>query len=417
LNRKKLIFPLAIGQHHSIKRQMLNWINQFSIFLFLDNNDYSIKPASYECLAGVNPGGTFESLHDLGSLSSWHGEHKDWLFGHISYDYKNKLEKKLSSSHSPELHFPEISFFNPEIVCYIGTAKKDLIIETVETDPEAVLNEILRQSAEIESEENPVVAFQPGISKEEYLGIINKLKQHIIDGDCYEINYCCLNSNSNATINPLSAYKKLNKISPAPFSAYYRLEDKYMMSASPERYLRKEDDRIISQPIKGTARRGQNTEEDERNKKFLFESEKERAENVMIVDLVRNDLARSCETSSVKVDELFGIYSFPQVHQMISTVSGTLKHGLSFTDAIRYSFPMGSMTGAPKIKVMELIDQYENSAANYFLVPLAIFLLQGILISMLLSGVFFMISHRITFLMQQAGLLHTTAIRSRNMMK
>jgi para-aminobenzoate synthetase component 1 len=164
----------------------------------------------------------------------------------------------------------------------------------------------------------------------------------------------------------LAVFNSLNAVSPAPFAAYYRHGHCAMMCASPERYIRKGGDVVTSQPIKGTARRDSDTHQDEQIKKELFTNIKERAENIMIVDLVRNDLARSCERGSVKVDELFGIYTFPQVHQMISTVSGKLKKEMLLTDTIRYSFPMGSMTGAPKIKVMELIEEYEQSRRELF---------------------------------------------------
>jgi len=161
-------------------------------------------------------------------------------------------------------------------------------------------------------------------------------------------------------------FNALNALSPAPFAAYYRLDDKYMICASPERYLRKRGGNLLSQPIKGTARRDTDLVKDEQIKAELRNDIKERAENVMITDLVRNDLARCCEPGSINVDELFGVYTFPQVHQLISTVSGTMRLGVPFTDAIRYSFPMGSMTGAPKYKVMQLIDKYECSRRELF---------------------------------------------------
>ena len=131
------------------------------------------------------------------------------------------------------------------------------------------------------------------------------------------------------------------------------------MCASPEQYLQKTGNKIISKPIKGTIKRSSEFEEDELLKAKLFNSEKDKSENVMIVDLVRNDFSKCAEKGSVKVDELFGVYSFPQVHQMISTVSARLKAGVSGVSAIKSSFPMGSMTGAPKIKAMELIEKEE----------------------------------------------------------
>src|SRR5690606_25008976 len=133
----------------------------------------------------------------------------------------------------------------------------------------------------------------------------------------------------------------------------------YILSASPERYLCKRQNRLISQPIKGTAKRNTDPEIDLQIRTALRENAKEQAENVMIVDLVRNDLTKAALSGSVKVDELFGIYGFPQVYQMISTISCELNPNLHFIDAIKHTFPMGSMTGAPKVKAMQLIEKYE----------------------------------------------------------
>jgi para-aminobenzoate synthetase component 1 len=195
---------------------------------------------------------------------------------------------------------------------------------------------------------------------------IGRLREHIREGDCYEINYCTGRVCGDVDVDPLVVFSKLNELSPAPFAAYYKLGDLHLMCASPERYVKKEGAHILSQPIKGTARRGMNVAEDEANKQDLRNSIKEQAENVMITDLVRNDLARTCDPGSIVVDELFGVYTYPQVHQMISTVSGTIRAGMPFTDVLRYSFPMGSMTGAPKFKVMQLIEQYEHARRGLF---------------------------------------------------
>ena len=151
-----------------------------------------------------------------------------------------------------------------------------------------------------------------------------------------------------------------------PFASFYKQNQNVLMGASPERYLCKRGDKLYSQPIKGTYRRGKNPEEDKQLKTALRDDLKEQTENVMIVDLVRNDLSRTAAKSSVKVEELFGMYTFPQVHQLISTVSSTLKSDVHFTEAIRCSYPMGSMTGAPKISAMKLIDQYEKTKRELY---------------------------------------------------
>jgi para-aminobenzoate synthetase component 1 len=210
------------------------------------------------------------------------------------------------------------------------------------------------------------VTFCATTDKHTYINNINQLRTHIRNGDCYEINYCNHHFASDVDIDPVSVFKTLNTFSPAPFAAYYRLNDTYVMCASPERYLKKTGARIVSQPIKGTARRGDTTVADEFIKTELRNDAKEQAENVMIVDLVRNDLAITCIPGTIEVEELFGIYSFPHVHQMISTVAGELLPDSAFTDPIGHSFPMGSMTGAPKYKVMQLIDQYESVRRELF---------------------------------------------------
>jgi para-aminobenzoate synthetase component 1 len=155
-------------------------------------------------------------------------------------------------------------------------------------------------------------------------------------------------------------------LSKAPFSCYFKFDGKYLLSASPERFLKKQGSKLISMPIKGTARRGKNIEDDLALRRKLLADQKERSENVMIVDLVRNDLSRSSVEGSVKVEELFGIKTFPQVHQMVSTITGVLRDDVHFVDAIRNAFPMGSMTGAPKVRAMELIEQYEKSKRGLY---------------------------------------------------
>jgi len=301
----------------------------------------------------------------LSSVQSLHDARKDWVFGHISYDYKNILEPRLTSGHPVSSGFPLLFFFIPQTVCHINREETLFSIETFD-DPGSIYNAVIAAAALTEMAALPEIKFSSSISKDEYINTISKLREHIADGDCYEINFCNRGYCENVIVDPLQVFNALNEISPAPFASYYRLEDKYMMCASPERYLGKDDTKIFSQPIKGTARRDKDEATDKAIKEALRQDIKERAENVMIVDLVRNDLARSCETGTVQAEELFGIYTFPQVHQMISTVSGTLKQNIPFIDALRYSFPMGSMTGAPKYKVMQLIEAYEHSSRELY---------------------------------------------------
>ncbi|GAB3901258.1 anthranilate synthase component I family protein [Larkinella knui] len=297
----------------------------------------------------------------------WHHQQQpDFLIGYFGYDLKNRIEA-LTSRHTDTLAFPEVYFFQPlHLIDFQGDS---LTVRSWE-DPDAVIDAILSRpphsgmaNGQHAKRTNTV---QCRVSPDDYDQTVRQIQQDIIDGTVYELNYCIEFFVENADLEPLSVYRTLTERSPMPFSLFQRIRNHYVMGASPERFLKKAGNRLISQPIKGTIRRGTTSDEDEQLQHQLRTSEKEQAENLMIVDLVRNDLARSAETGSVQVDELFGIYRFQQLFQMISTVSATLRDGLPFTDAIQNAFPMGSMTGAPKIRAMELIDQYEASRRGLY---------------------------------------------------
>lgn len=366
MQRNKAKYTIAEGQLQVIKTRMLNWSQPFSILVFLDSNNYAGKYSRYECLLATGANHTVAYSEGLDALSDYHSSNNDWLFGHINYDYKNTLVQGLSSANSAVTGFDEMCFFCPETVCYITHQDKtELVIESLSGEPDDIYNAIMNTAPECDTEV-PIATFEKRTDKAKYLRTIDRLRSHIKEGDCYEINYCNENYVDDISLNPLSVFSKLNNLSNAPFAAYYRNKDAYMMCASPERYIQKSGNKIIAQPIKGTARRDSDKTKDEAIKDALRYSIKDRAENVMITDLVRNDLARSCSTGSIKVEELFGIYTFPQVHQMISTITGVFEEGRPVFDAIKYSFPMGSMTGAPKIKVMQLIEEYEDSRRELY---------------------------------------------------
>lgn len=365
MQRKKQVYKIAPGHYDTLKNKMLNWSRQFSILLFLDSNKNISEYARYECLLA---GGIAEHIAGedvLQALANNYAQNKDWLFGHITYEYKDKLEPRLNSRHPTTDGFPVISFFRPQVVCTVDTNCTQLSIECIGIEPGKVYEEI-NQTNNTLPDRHISLEFAQRTTQEKYLQTIDKLRAHIKQGDCYEINYCTEGFAENVQVEPLSVFNRLNEISKAPFAAYYRNENSYMMCASPERYIRKNESTITAQPIKGTIRRGGTDIEDSKLKDTLRNSIKDRAENVMITDLLRNDLARSCKTGSVRVPELYGIYTFPQVHQMVSTVEGVLSDDKTFADVLRYSFPMGSMTGAPKIKVMELIDEYEDMTRGLF---------------------------------------------------
>ena len=333
---------------------LLAWGAQFDHFAVYPGNEYPDPYHQYDLLfaAGakriIQPDANFfDSLYQ-------HWEKKpSWLFGYVSYDVKNELEK-LQSRHPDNVEAPPLYFFEPEIVGYL----RDGVLH-LETDGDD--HELYRQiiSTKADFAALPKLDFTASLASENYLQRVKGLQEHIQRGDIYEVNFCQEFFVEGANIDPIATFAALNRKAHPPFAAFLNLPHHAVMSASPERYLQKQGNKLISQPIKGTARRSSNEKEDEQIRKHLHESVKERAENVMIVDLVRNDLSRVAAKASVHVPELFGVHTFPTVHQLISTVTATLANEKTWADALKSSFPMGSMTGAPKVRAMQLIEDYE----------------------------------------------------------
>jgi para-aminobenzoate synthetase component 1 len=343
---------------------VLCWAHQSGTCVFLDNHQYHTPYHAFECLVAV---GTYASLHmnrggALDALQNFLDLHQDWCFGHLGYELKEETEEVIQVKHN-QAGFPDLFFFIPQVLIRLN--KDEIQIGSLSDDHEQIWEKVRGAVSEI----NPSIALQiqERISREEYISTIEKIKAHILRGDCYELNYCMEFFAENALIHPLHVYSQLTSFSPNPFASYYRNHDLYLMCASPERYLSKRGKVIFSQPIKGTKRRDlDDNARDELLKQELKQNNKERSENVMVVDLVRNDLSKVCEEGTVKVEELYGIYTFPHLHHMISTVSGSVRAATKFTDYIRATFPMGSMTGAPKKRVIELIDLYEPTARGVF---------------------------------------------------
>jgi para-aminobenzoate synthetase component I len=341
------------------KTQMLNWSNTFSICAFLDSNQYKDKHQHFKCLAGVGSiahvsGGVNNAFTELAHFAE---QQHDWLFGHLSFELHGFAQR-----FGDPIGFPLIHFFVPQIVLMLH----DHFVEigALAIEPQLVFKQISGFVTPVKME-TEVTTFDAKFSREEYLSTVEKLQQHIRRGDCYEINFCQEFFARDCSIDPVSVFNELLNVSPNPFAAFYKMEERYLLCASPERYLQVKDRQVLSQPIKGTLQRVAGANE-QQAVNALYKSEKDRSENVMVVDMVRNDLSRVCLPGSVHVDELFGIYSFPQLYQMISTISGTLRDGLNWIDAIEATFPMGSMTGAPKHSVIELITRYERSMRGLF---------------------------------------------------
>ncbi len=281
-----------------------------------------------------------------------------WMGLSLSYDLKNELEQ-LESNNCNQLDFPLLNVFVPDTVICID---KELKI----TCNNMAFWEAINQQALAIQKPLPKLEFEARVTKDTYLNTIKQIQNHILNGDVYELNYCIeFYKTACPEIEPVALYENLNSVSPTPYSALWIDQEQVIACASPERFLLKKGSNIYSQPIKGTIKRMADCEADSKQKELLLNSEKERAENLMIVDLVRNDLSKSCETGSIQVDELFGIYSFKNLHQMISTVSGKLKND-DIVESICHAFPMGSMTGAPKIKAMEMIEQLEQTQRGMY---------------------------------------------------
>jgi para-aminobenzoate synthetase component 1 len=354
-----------------INMEALN--NQFNRVCVFDSNRQSNDKKFTECSQLIAIGCTQELIVKkegaaLNRLQQFIDETKGWLFGSLSYDLKNEIEF-LHSENDDQLQFPALHFFSPLLVIELQEKTAFIHYDDEHIQKEEAEKIVALATNPVSEKINAVkqhISVQPKISKPDYLNAVHQLQQHIRKGDIYEINFCQEFFVRNANIDPVQVYQKLNGISEAPFAAYCNFGAHHLICSSPERFLQKQANHLISQPIKGTIRRSADPTEDAFLKNELQHNEKERSENVMIVDLVRNDLSRIAKRGTVQADELFGAYTFKQVHQLISTISCEVKSELSFTDIIRNTFPMGSMTGAPKVSAMQLIERYESTKRGLY---------------------------------------------------
>ena len=351
----------------SFKKQLLTWAQQFREVVFMDSNDYPQEYSSYDCILAVD---TFTSIktdyhNAFDDLKQYQQITKDWLFGYLSFDLKNDIEV-LHSNNFDGLDFPDLFFFQPKKIFLLkGNQLEIQYLNMCDDEVEDDFKEIV-ESQKSKGESQKSINIEQRISKEKYLEKVSKILEYIHRGDIYEANFCIEFFIENATINPLEKFLKLNEISKSPLAVYFKNNKQFLLSASPERYLKKEGELLISQPIKGTAKRFPDPIEDEKSKKQLALDPKERAENIMVSDLVRNDLSRTAQKGSVKVKELCGIYSFEQVHQMISTITSKLDSQYAVVDVIKTTFPMGSMTGTPKVSVLKIIEELEETKRGLY---------------------------------------------------
>ncbi len=352
-----------------LKAQLLSWAQQFEEVVWLDSNSYLNKTAGeYEAVLAVDAftllktdtTDAFEKLKEYQNLS------KDWLFGYLTYDLKNDVEK-LTSTNSDELNFPDLFFFQPKkLIRIIGSTVYFDYLNVVDDEIDADFNALTNEAIFEETASFKKAKIELKITKDTYKEKIGQIKKYIAKGDIYEANFCQEFYAKNTTINPLSTYKSLNAISKPPMASFLKTDNLYALCASPERYLKKNGNLITSQPIKGTAKRANSIKEDQILARNLGSDLKERSENIMIVDLVRNDLSKTALKGSVKVHELCKVYSFEQVHQMISTITSKVANNTSPVDVLKSTFPMGSMTGAPKISAMKIVENLEATKRGLY---------------------------------------------------
>lgn len=362
----RTIISKTIENPEAFKSQLLLWSQQFREVVFLDSNDYPSKYSSFDCVLAVD---AFTSLQTdyhnaFDDLKQYQQQSKDWLFGYLSYDLKNDTEK-LHSNNFDGLHFPDLFFFQPKKLFFLkGNQIEIHYLYLCDDELESDFHDIINYK--LQTKNHKPLDIKQRISKESYLSKVRSMLEHIHRGDIYEANFCMEFYAKNATIDPSNIYQKLNSISKPPLATFFKNNQHYLLCASPERYLRKEENKVISQPIKGTAKRFSDSVLDENSKKELSENPKERSENIMIVDLVRNDLSHTATKGSVEVEELCGVYTFKQVHQMISTVISKVESTIPPIEILQTTFPMGSMTGAPKISAMKIIEELEETKRGLY---------------------------------------------------
>lgn len=359
-------YQIAQETLESVKSNILDYCSRFEHSAYYDSNrfqygsDHRKKYSEFELVAAAKAINILSNSPTIVTdVDRFMVQNPDWLFGYLSYELKNKIYA-IESSNSNNSSFKDYSFFQPETVF---TIKDETLTVHSLLEPTAIkqmVSELLTNKQSKEQTKVTTINLTPTICKEEYIKKVNEIKEHIHFGDIYEINFCQEFSTTVSDLNPKELFAQLKRTSPTPFSAWLRDNDQYLLCASPERYIKKIGSLLFSQPIKGTCPRGKEEAEDKQNLETLLHSEKEISENVMIVDLVRNDLSRIAAKGSVAVEECCAPYAFPQVYQLISTVSCQLRPEIQLSDIIKATFPMGSMTGAPKLRAMQLADSFET---------------------------------------------------------
>jgi para-aminobenzoate synthetase component 1 len=347
----------------TLRQQLLQWAQQFDEVAWLDSNEHAQKHGTYSAILAVDAftalktdsENAFEKLDEYQTIT------KDWLFGFLSYDLKNDVES-LTSKNTDGLEFPQLYFFQPKkVFLFSKTAVTLSYLNMVDDELQDDWDAILATHVTTKTISKQPIKMVARTSKQRYLKKVDTMLKHIKLGDIYEANFCQEFFSENVTLDPTAAFWKLNELSTPPFATFIKLEQQYILSASPERYLKKDETHIVSQPIKGTSKRAVSKREDAQLILQLQQNPKERSENIMITDLVRNDLSRIAIKGTVVVQELCKVYTFEQVHQMISTITCEVSESIHPVEIIKKTYPMGSMTGAPKVSAMKIIEKLEDA--------------------------------------------------------
>lgn len=334
--------------------------------VFLHSNQHQDQYSSYDAILAFDAFTSIETDAEqaFDKLSVYQKETKDWLFGYLTYDLKNEIFP-TSSLNTDGLQFKDLVFFQPQkLLLFRGNEVEFLYLnvckEDISSDYDNIRNEVLVENIS----KNPQI--QQRICRETYLEKVNFLKNEIHLGNVYEANFCMEFFAEGTEIDPLQTFWALNNRTKAPFASFLKVKNHYALSGSPERYLKKLGQQLVSQPIKGTAKRDENPEIDAHIRNELQKNPKERAENIMVVDLVRNDLSKTALKNTVQVTELCEVYSYQQVHQMISTITSTIDLTTAATTVLATTFPMGSMTGMPKQAALDIIERLEETQRGLY---------------------------------------------------
>jgi len=373
---RRTVKQFNISNVELFKAQLLSWSNQFEEVTWLDSNHHKDNNSNYEAVLAAD---AFTSIrtdyaHAFKELKEYQSNIEDWIFGYLTYDLKNAVED-LSSENFDGLNLPDLYFFQPKRLFLIKDAVVELhylamVDDELDDDFRSIESQVV---SERQDSQGNSLKIKLRMQKDQYFDHLQKIIDHIHRGDIYEVNFCQEFYAENSSIDPLRTFFNLNAISKPPQACYLKHDEYHLISASPERYIQRKENRVISQPIKGTSKRSNDKQEDIRLLEHLKNDPKERSENIMIVDLVRNDLSKFAIKGSVKVEELCAVHSFLQVHQMISTIAAEVSTQTNSVDLVKTAFPMGSMTGAPKYTAMKIIEEQEtfkrglySGAVGYF---------------------------------------------------